>query len=99
MPPASHRRRTMPRTLAALALAALAMGCIPARIVESEGKQVTFAWDARETEVSRVYGLAIDWCHRWKGPPELVDDHVEGDLHRTTFVCRAREGLPINRIF
>lgn len=80
-------------------MVALATGCIPARIVESEGRQVTFAWDARDTRISRVYSLAINWCHRWRGPPELVTDRVEGTLHRTTFVCRAREGLPINRIF
>jgi hypothetical protein len=87
------------RTLIALAVATLATGCVPARIVESEGKQVTFAWNARDTRISRVYSLAIDWCHRWKGPPELVADQVEGDMHRTTFVCRAREGLPANRVF
>lgn len=74
-------------------------GCIPARIVESEGRQVTFAWDAQETRLARVHRLAIDYCHRWNAPPALLDDQVQGDLHRTTFVCRPRETWPLRRIF
>jgi YD repeat-containing protein len=91
------------RRLATLALligtAALLPGCIPARIVETQGRQVTFAWDARETRIARVHTLAIDFCHRWNAPPALLDDQVDGYLHRTTFVCRPRETMPIRRIF
>lgn len=93
----------MPRLVAGLALlactASLLAGCIPARIVETQGRQVTFAWDSRETRIARVHTLAIDWCHRWNAPPALLGDQVDGYLHRTTFVCRPRETLPIRRIF
>lgn len=92
---------TRPATLLAIlaATAPLLAGCIPARIVGSEGKRVTFAWDARETEIARVHTLAIDWCERWKAPPALVDDRVEGTRHATTFVCRPRPSLPLQRVF
>ena len=76
--------------LALLAVAPLLAGCIPARIVETEGRQVTFAWDGRETNIARVHTLAIKWCHRWKAPPALVADQVDGDRHMTRFVCRPR---------
>ena len=79
--------------------APLLAGCIPARIVEAEGKRVTFAWDARETEIARVHSLALDWCERWKAPPALVADQVDGTRHATTFVCRPRASLPLQRIF
>jgi hypothetical protein len=84
--------------LLALAAAPLLAACIPARIVEAEGKQVTFAWDGRETNIARVHTLAIDWCHRWRAPPALLADQVDGTRHRTQFVCRPRAGLPVNRV-
>lgn len=92
----------MPKPAELLAIVActapLVTGCVPARIVEAEGKRVTFAWDARETSIARVHTLAIDWCHRWRAPPALVDDRIEGQRHATTFVCRPQQSLPVNRI-
>ncbi len=93
----------MTRPLILLALlagtASLLAGCIPARIVDAQGKQVTFAWDGRETNVARVHTLAIDWCHRWRAPPALVADQADGARHLTTFVCRPRSSLPLRGIF
>lgn len=91
-------RSVIPLAFLAGAIPLLA-GCIPARIVETEGKQVTFAWDGRQTSIARVQTLAINWCHRWKAPPALVADQVEGTRHLTTFVCRPRPSRPIRRIF
>ncbi len=88
----------MRRPVAAAIGAPLLGGCVPEWIVGSEGKRVTFAWDARETSISRVHPLAITWCHRWRAPPALLEDRVEGTRHATTFVCRPRGSLPIGRI-
>lgn len=80
-------------------LVALPTACVPARIVESEGRRVTFAWDPRRTRLARVYELAIGYCHRWNAPPEFVANEIlEDGRRRTTFACRPRPTLPLDRI-
>jgi hypothetical protein len=98
----ARRARWLPRPATLLALLACAgpllAGCARSPIVATAGKQVTFAWDARETRIARVHAQAISWCHRWRAPPAFLDDQVEGTRHRTTFVCRPRESRPVTRI-
>jgi hypothetical protein len=74
-------------------------GCTPARIVAHDGPQVTYAWNAQETRIARVYELAVSYCDPWRAPPQLLEDHTDGDEHRTTFVCRARGTLPFEDVF
>jgi hypothetical protein len=87
--------RQLAGLLALLTCSAALFGCTPARIVAHDGPQVTYAWNAQETKIARVYGLAVSYCNAWKAPPQLLDDHIEGAEHRTTFVCRPRPTLPL----
>jgi hypothetical protein len=82
----------------AACLAPLAGGCMPARIVSADGPRVTYAWNASETTISRVYQLAIYYCDGWNAPPRLVGSTVEGDQRTTTFACVPRPTLPLNRV-
>ena len=86
----------MRAAMTAAALVALA-GCIPARIVESDGPVVTFAWSSAETSLDRVYQLAINYCDGWNAPPRLVADQIDGQQHRSTFRCTPRETLPFGQ--
>lgn len=91
--------RTLAAILALLTAATLLVGCTPARIVEAQGPRVTYAWSAERTTIARVNRLAISYCSRWNAPPWLLADEVDGNYHRTTFVCRPRETLPLRRLF
>jgi hypothetical protein len=83
---------------AVLALITLPLvGCIPARIIDSDGPRVTFAWSAADTSLDRVYSLAINYCHGWNAPPRLVADIVDGQQHTSTFECKARATLPFGQ--
>jgi hypothetical protein len=91
--------RNLAATVAlAACLTPLAGGCTPARIVATDGPRVTYAWKASETTISRVYQLAIYYCDNWNAPPQLVGDTIDGDQRTTTFACRPRPTLPLNRI-
>jgi hypothetical protein len=86
-------------TLTVLACLGALSACTRARIVSTEGRTVTFSWNAQETTIGRVHALAINWCHRWNAPPALIADRVEGDQHTTTFTCTPRPTLPLTRLF
>ena len=73
-------------------------GCVPAKIVASDGPRVTYEWNSTETKLDRVYSLAIDYCDSWNAPPRVVGDTVNGDQHRTTFACVPRPTLPLNKM-
>jgi hypothetical protein len=90
--------RQLAGTLALLGCLAPLAGCIPARIVETNGPRVTYAWNAGETDLSRVFQLAASYCNSWNAPPRFVGDSIEGDEHRTTFACAPRPTLPLNRV-
>ena len=55
-------------------------GCVPAKIVEADGPRVTYSWNAQDTELSRVYQLAINYC---KLAVVSVDSPVVNDAFRT----------------
>ncbi len=87
----------MRRLAYAIILLGCLPGCIPAKIVEADGPQVTYSWNGQDTELNKVYRLAINYCNSWNAPPELAGDKVSGDLHTTTFVCRSRGTLPFGQ--
>ncbi len=73
----------------------LALGaCIPAKIVESDGPRVTYAWSSADTSLDRVYTLAISYCQGWNAPARLVSDTVDGQEHISIFACAQRPTLP-----
>lgn len=71
--------------------------CIPAKIVESDGPKVTFAWSSADTSLDRVYSLAISYCNGWNAPAKLVADTIDGQQHTSTFACVARPTLPFGQ--
>jgi hypothetical protein len=87
--------RQLAGLLALLTCTTVLLGCTPARIVAHDGPQVTYAWNAQDTKIARVYELAVSYCDAWRAPPQILDDHIEGAEHRTTFVCRSRPTLPL----
>jgi hypothetical protein len=72
----------------------LLAACIPAKIVEAEGRRVTYQWSSADTSLDRVYSLAINYCDGWNAPPKLIADTVEGDQHTSVFMCTPRPTLP-----
>ena len=72
----------------------LVAACIPAKIVEADGRRVTYQWNSADTTLDRVYTLAISYCDGWNAPPKLIADTVEGDQHTSIFVCTPRKTLP-----
>ncbi|MGD9510885.1 MAG: hypothetical protein AB7I59_01035 [Geminicoccaceae bacterium] len=87
----------MRNLMAILGGGVLLCGCIPAKIVASDGPQVTYSWNSNETSLQRVYELAISYCEYWNAPPRLIGDAIEGDEHRSTFRCVPRETLPFGK--
>ena len=79
------------------AMLVLLVGCIPAKIVESDGPRVTFAWSSADTTLDRVYTLAINYCDGWNAPPRLVSDQIDGQQHTSTFACVPRATLPFGQ--
>ncbi len=88
---------SMRNLMAILGGGVLLCGCIPAKIVDSDGPQVTYSWKSGETSLDRVYSLAIDYCDGWNAPPRLIGDQIEGDEHRSTFKCVPRKTLPLGQ--
>jgi hypothetical protein len=87
----------MRRLVTTMALLGCLAGCIPARIVEADGPRVTYAWNDKETELSRVYSLAINYCNGWNAPPRVIADTIDGDQHSTIFRCVPRSTLPFGQ--
>ena len=50
-----------------------------------------------ETELDRVYSLAITYCDDWNAPPRLVADEIDGEQHTSTFACVPRPTLPFGQ--
>ncbi len=88
----------MRKLVGILALVGALAGCVPARIVATDGPQVTYAWNANETSLDRVYNLAFDYCDGWNAPPRLVTDSIDGEEHRSTFRCIPRPTYPLRKL-
>ena len=84
----------MRNAMMVLGLLPLLAACIPAKIVEAEGRRVTYQWRTGDTTLDRVYSLAITYCDGWNAPPKLVADTIEGDQHTSVFECTPRKTLP-----
>jgi hypothetical protein len=87
----------MRKPVTVIALLGCLAGCVPARIVEADGPRVTYAWNSKETELSRVYSMAISYCDYWNAPPRLVADETVGDQRTSTFACVPRPTLPFGQ--
>ena len=85
------------RGLTAILSFSMLAGCIPAKIVESDGPRVTYAWSSADTSLDRVYQLAITYCDGWNAPPRLIGDQIDGEQHRSTFKCVPRPTLPFGQ--
>lgn len=88
----------MRKLVGTMAILAGLAGCVPARIVATDGPRVTYAWSATETTLDKVYSLAIDYCDSWNAPPRVVGDAVDGQEHRTTFACVPRSTMPLGKL-
>ena len=91
--------RMLAATLATLSALLLVAGCTRAWIVESDGPRVTYAWHPDQATIGGVFRMATNYCTNWNAPAVLVSDTIEGELHRTTFICRPPPTLPIRKLF
>ena len=87
----------MRNPVAILALLAGLVGCVPATIVEADGPKVTYSWSSKDTELKRVYSLAISYCDYWNAPARLMADDIAGDQHTSTFACVPRPTMPFGQ--